>query len=276
MTDQTANWHEAGCARDCSEQHTYTWGRCALAPESARPEPAISIGRVETMGDGHPGIVLREVPLSAWEGLITVGKWVSRGKSSALDADLDIAPCYPDATARFALGALHDAGLLDTLGDSMATQPDPEDTCRPVEIDGDIIRVHGAEELSDESQAALTEVVRAARRRMLNEQRAAMAKYPYEDGDVTVLGPEIFVDADGKVISWKGANFVPQNRLRLAHEARRRKEDMLDGIRRALCDVGLMEDDDPYGHADLEDVILTRCARAAPIRSSAGTKPRSA
>ncbi|WP_327592485.1 hypothetical protein [Streptomyces chartreusis] len=129
------------------------------------------------------------------------------------------------------------------------------DTCRHVEVDGEIIRVRGAGELTGESQAALTEVVRAARRRMINEQRAAMAKYPYEDGDVTVLGPEIFLDADGKVISWKGENYVPQNRLRLAHAARRVKEGQLDGIRRALCDVGLMEDDDPYGHADLEGVI---------------------
>jgi len=46
-----------------------------------------------------------------------------------------------------------------------------------------------------------------------------------------------------------------ENRLRLAHQARRAKEHQLDGIRRALCDVGVMEDDDPYGHADLEDVI---------------------
>jgi hypothetical protein len=46
-----------------------------------------------------------------------------------------------------------------------------------------------------------------------------------------------------------------QKRLRLAHQARRAKEHQLDGIRRALCDAGFMEDDDPYGHADLEDVI---------------------
>lgn len=108
-----ADWYEAGCARDCSEQHTYTWGRCALAPESAKPEPTISVGRVETMSDGYPGIVMRSVPLSAWDALITVSKWVSRGKSFALDADPEIAPCYPDASARRALGALHEAGLLD-------------------------------------------------------------------------------------------------------------------------------------------------------------------
>jgi hypothetical protein len=36
------------------------------------------------------------------------------------------------------------------------------------------------------------------------------AEYPYESGDVIVLGPDIFVSKDGKVISWKGENFVPQ------------------------------------------------------------------
>lgn len=46
-----------------------------------------------------------------------------------------------------------------------------------------------------------------------------------------------------------------ENRLRLAHQARRAKEHQLDGIRRALCDAGFMQDDDPYSHADLEDVI---------------------
>jgi len=46
-----------------------------------------------------------------------------------------------------------------------------------------------------------------------------------------------------------------QNRLRLAHQARRAKEHQLDDIRRALCDAGFMDDDDPYGHADLANVI---------------------
>lgn len=120
---ENIDWYEAGCARDCSEQHTYTWGRCALAPESARPEPTISIGRVETMSDGYPGIVMRSVPLSAWDALLTVAKWVSRGKSFALDADPEIAPCYPDASARRALGALHAAGLLTTP--AAASSPPP-------------------------------------------------------------------------------------------------------------------------------------------------------
>jgi hypothetical protein len=54
--------------------------------------------------------------------------------------------------------------------------------------------------------------------------------------------------ADAEVIGLR-------NRLRLAHQARRAKEHQLDDIRRALCDTGLMTDDDPYSHADLADVI---------------------
>lgn len=125
VTDQPTNWHQAGCARDCTEQHTYTWGRCALAPETSKPEPTISILRVEPDPEGGRHIVTRSIPLTHWQGLITVAKWVSRGKSFALDADPDIAPCYPDATARFALGALHDAGLLDPPCDHSFPDPYP-------------------------------------------------------------------------------------------------------------------------------------------------------
>lgn len=46
-----------------------------------------------------------------------------------------------------------------------------------------------------------------------------------------------------------------RRRNRLAHKARRAKEHQLDGIRRALCDIGAIQDGDPYSHADLEDVI---------------------
>lgn len=31
--------------------------------------------------------------------------------------------------------------------------------------------------------------------------------YPYADGDIAVLGPEVFASADGQTISWKGANY---------------------------------------------------------------------
>jgi hypothetical protein len=126
VTDQDANdWCEAGCARDCSEQHTYEWGRCAHAPESAKPTPTISILRVEESEELAKDIVAREIPLTAWDALITVAKWVSRGRSFAFDAGPDIAPAYPDTAARYALGALDDAGLLDRKEPTMPTT-DPE------------------------------------------------------------------------------------------------------------------------------------------------------
>ena len=46
-----------------------------------------------------------------------------------------------------------------------------------------------------------------------------------------------------------------QRRLRLAHQARRAKERQLDDIRHALMDIGVIEEGDPYSHADLADVI---------------------
>lgn len=104
----------------------------------------------------------------------------------------------------------------------MTDQPDG-DTCRPVEIDGETIRVRGAAEMSDEGREALTSLVRAAKAKMT-------AEAPDQIGAL-------------------------QNRLRLAHQARRAKEHQLDDIRRALCDIGFMDDDDPYSHADLADVI---------------------
>jgi hypothetical protein len=32
--------------------------------------------------------------------------------------------------------------------------------------------------------------------------------YPHQDGDITVLGPEVFASADGEAISWKGAHYT--------------------------------------------------------------------
>lgn len=107
MPDTQTDWHAAGCARDCSVQHTYQPGRCALSTEQP-PEPTISIGRVETMADGQPGIVLRSIPASVWDGLIAVAAHVSTGRGFAFVGQ---GP-YPDAKARRILGALHDAGLL--------------------------------------------------------------------------------------------------------------------------------------------------------------------
>jgi len=118
------------------------------------------------------------------------------------------------------------------------------DTCRPVDVDGETIRVRGAAEMGDESRSALGEVVRAARAKMT-------AEAPQQIGAL-------------------------QNRLRLAHQARRAKEHQLDDIRRALCDIGFMDDDAPYSHADLANVIRwngearTADATLAQLRALAG------
>lgn len=50
-------------------------------------------------------------------------------------------------------------------------------------------------------------LLRQARRqqRMINGK---MSVFPYKDGDLTVLGPEVFTD--GTVICFKGVNYVPQ------------------------------------------------------------------
>lgn len=37
-----------------------------------------------------------------------------------------------------------------------------------------------------------------------------MDEYPYENGDVIVLGPQVFVSRDEAVLNWKGCNYVPQ------------------------------------------------------------------
>lgn len=43
-------------------------------------------------------------------------------------------------------------------------------------------------------------------------------QYPYQDGDVTVLGPEIFTSKDGAVISWRGDNYVRHEQVQEPHD----------------------------------------------------------
>ena len=112
------------------------------------------------------------------------------------------------------------------------TSPD-EDVCQPLEVDGQTVRVRGQGEMSDEAREALTALVRVAKARFV-------AEAPEQVG-------------------------VLQERLRLAHRERRAKEHELDGIRRAMCDAGFMGDDDPYGHADLADVIRQAGGLVEPL-----------
>ncbi|MGQ4733312.1 hypothetical protein ACUN3E_37355 [Streptomyces sp. Ju416(a)] len=67
------------------------------------------------------------VPPEAFDRLVRVAMWVSRGQSMAHTADPSpvVGARYPDADARFALGALDDAGLLNTYRQA-ATEEAPD------------------------------------------------------------------------------------------------------------------------------------------------------
>lgn len=56
-----------------------------------------------------------------------------------------------------------------------------DETCRAYEVDGEQVRVHGGEPLSVEGEAALAEVVRAAKRYMAEE-------HPHVEGDADAQG----------------------------------------------------------------------------------------
>ncbi|NUV65636.1 hypothetical protein G6W57_00710 [Streptomyces sp. CAI-121] len=67
------------------------------------------------------------VPPEAFDRLVRVAMWVSRGQSMAHTPDPSsvIGARYPDTAARKALGALDDAGLLDTYRQA-ATEEAPD------------------------------------------------------------------------------------------------------------------------------------------------------
>jgi hypothetical protein len=117
--------------------------------------------------------------------------------------------------------------------DPEATEATQPDTCRPVEVDGQTIRVRGSGEMTPEAEEALAALVRVAKAKFV-------AEAPEKVGAL-------------------------QQKLQLAHKARRAKEHQLDGIRRALCDAGFMEEDDPYSHADLDEVIQQAGTLVGPL-----------
>jgi hypothetical protein len=187
------DWFEAGCPGDCRKKHTRRPGYCTLVPP---PEPAVSFLRTEDAPDGGRHIVTHSIPVTAWNQLITVAKWVSRGRSAAFLPDPGIAPAYPDAAARFALGALDDAGLLGPVPHS--------EICE-------------------------------------QQRLCSRTGYPYQDGEVTVLGPQIFASSDGEVICWKSENYVRQDRITaaLAHHQ------PIDGTGGPYCQTCTQDEEQP-------------------------------
>ncbi|GGW98928.1 hypothetical protein [Streptomyces chartreusis] len=70
-------------------------------------------------------------------------------------------------------------------------------------------------------------------------------RYPYDDGDVTVLGPEIFASKDGTVISWRGDNYIRQQHIQpgsseltagAIHELASAVRDLCSAIRLEIAD----------------------------------------
>jgi hypothetical protein len=61
-----------GCTRACRKTrvHTLVWGDCERAPESARPEPTLTVMRRRVLEDGYPALVGESVTLSALAGQI--------------------------------------------------------------------------------------------------------------------------------------------------------------------------------------------------------------
>jgi hypothetical protein len=66
----------------------------------------------------------------------------------------------------------------------------------------------------DKAEAFLAMQLQEVRRQQAELNR----KYPYADGDRTVLGPEVFTD--GAVICWKGKNYVPQEQVAVLRSLR--------------------------------------------------------
>ncbi len=96
---------------------------------------------------------------------------------------------------------------------------------------------------SAEAPSALRVVAREAGARCWSPER------------VRRLGPALGVTAAAEPKLAPSDVAELEQRLVLAHQSRRASEHTLDGVRRALCDAGFMQDGDPYGHADLADVI---------------------
>ncbi|WP_326698026.1 hypothetical protein OG909_12150 [Streptomyces sp. NBC_01754] len=70
--------------------------------------------------------------------------------------------------------------------------------------------------------------------------------------------------AEARAIDAERRTEQAEQRARLAHEARRAMAAQLDDVKRALIDTGAIDEDDPYGHADLPDVIRQAMADRDP------------
>ena len=70
----------------------------------------------------------------------------------------------------------------------MTDHPEPEDTCRPVEVDGETIRVRGAGAFTDQDRELAAEIVRAAKAKFEAEPVAVQFRAEIAEALRTVPG----------------------------------------------------------------------------------------
>lgn len=120
-----------------------------------------------------------------------------------------------------------------TMGDA--------DTCRPVEIDGEIIRVHGSGEMSDESRAALAEIIRAAKRRFAAEQGAPRAAVDTAHRYCILCGGQV---QPGHTCDPAGLRRVYGDLMERAENARERADRLAGTLREVLdCKHNISQQD---------------------------------
>jgi hypothetical protein len=223
------------CGEECAEGHTYT-GRCALYDPTACTWPdCLTDGQQAELAEqvrasmhGEPTAPMpdqRQVcgcrdkptttcPAATWAGLTICvacptpepGTACAREPGALLRAATDPSPFLP----RIRQAWVNTDDASDRLA---ALNADPERFRRI--IDGqqrpntlDLALIATACRVTVDWLISGTEPRLPARTTPDN----LAATYPHLDGDVTVLGPEIFASSDGEVICWKGENYVrPDN-----------------------------------------------------------------
>jgi hypothetical protein len=108
-------------------------------------------------------------PRAQWDGHTTEQKYdrirqLPARAETERDSVKRVGPALPISAERYA-----DEQAVAALASEQQDATSTEDACRVVEIDGESIRVHGSGEMSDESRAALAEVIGAARAKYVAE-----------------------------------------------------------------------------------------------------------
>jgi hypothetical protein len=109
------------------------------------------------------------------------------------------------------LEILHDAGQAQLLAGQVTAM---QGELQALRAGQESSRAQSAREVITSLQSDLRDRTAEVQdlRRLAGEHQCPPAEqeYPRHEGDITVLGPEIFADAAGGVIAWKGENYTRQ------------------------------------------------------------------